>query len=180
GNVEIALDALETDGKPVVRFMVTDTGPGIPGEMLESIFQPFTKADDSYSTRRSGAGVGLSVAKRLIESIGGTIGVESEPGMGASFFIMVPITQNQVVDPGAEVERTAPPSGLTLLALVPPATREKLEPLLTPFGNRIMFTDRVVQASAMSARGGFDMIIATAASVDLLAAAPGRTAPVLS
>ena len=180
GNVEIALDAVEVDGKPVVRFVVTDTGPGIPGDMLETIFQPFAKGDDSYSTRRSGAGVGLSVAKRLIESIGGSIGVESEPGMGARFWIMVPATQIAAVDETPEAERIAPPNGLTLLAFVPQDMREKLEQWLTPFGNRITFAEKIVQASTMSARGGYDMIIAAAPSVDVLAASPGRGTPILA
>jgi len=180
GNVEIALDAIADSQGPMVRFVITDTGPGIPSVLLDSIFQPFAKGENSYSARRAGAGVGLSVAKKLIESVGGSIGVESEPGMGASFWITVPATQTQGSDLDHEVERSAAPSGLTLLAFVGASDREALDPLLAPFGNRITFVDTLVQASTMSTRGGFDMILATAGSADVLAAAPGQTTPILA
>jgi signal transduction histidine kinase/HPt (histidine-containing phosphotransfer) domain-containing protein len=180
GNVEIALDAIAgAQQNPMVRFVIVDTGPGIPGHLLNSIFLPFGKGDDSYSARRASAGVGLSVAKRLIESVGGSIGVESEPGMGASFWITVPATQTQATDEDDEVEGSAAPSGLALLAFVDRSDREVLDPLLTPFGNRITFVDTLVQASTMSTRGGYDMILATAGSVDVLAAAPGQRTPIL-
>ena len=181
GNVEIALDAIASaQQNPMVRFVIMDTGPGIPGHLLNSIFLPFGKGDDSYSARRASAGVGLSVAKRLIESVGGSIGVESEPGMGASFWITVPATQTQATEEDDEVEGSAAPSGLTLLAFVGRSDREVLDPLLTPFGNRITFVDTLVQASTMSTRGGYDMILATAGSVDVLAAAPGQRTLILA
>ena len=181
GNVEIALDAITgTQQNPMVRFVIVDTGPGIPGHLLNSIFLPFAKGEDSYSVRRGGAGVGLSVAKRLIESVGGSIGVESELGMGASFWITVPATQTQATEEDDEVEGSAAPSGLTLLAFVTRSDREVLDPLLTPFGNRITFVDTLIQASTMSTRGGYDMILATAGSVDVLAAAPGQRTPILA
>src|SRR5262249_8046491 len=94
GNIEISLDAIEAaSGERKVRVRVADTGPLIPHHLLATIFEPFTRQDDSYAARHTGTGVGLAVAKRLVEAIGGSIGVESEPGMGARFWIMVPALQ---------------------------------------------------------------------------------------
>ena len=77
GNVEIALDAKrDAADRAMVRFAITDTGPGIPAHLLSAIFEPFAKFGTNSAERPQGGGVGLAVAKRLVESIGGTIGVQ--------------------------------------------------------------------------------------------------------
>ena len=182
GNVEIALDARRDAGdRSVVRFAVTDTGPGIPEHMLSAIFEPFTKGGRNGDAPR-GAGVGLAVAKRLVESIDGTIGVDSEPGMGAKFWIMIPATVAPGVAEPNSAENVAPPVGLQLLVLArDPAMRASIDRMLTPFGNRLTFTENLGQASTISGRNTFDAILSTAAHVDSLAAtpAPQRT-PILA
>jgi signal transduction histidine kinase len=181
GAVEIALDAAK-DGadRTMVRFVITDTGPGIPGELRTTLFQAFSKAEES-STQRRGAGLGLAVAKRLVESIGGTIGVESEPGMGASVWITVPALQFTAHTQTEEADLVAAPSGLSLLLFLPDQTmREAIARMLTPFGNRIAYADTLAQAAAISARGGFTAILAPAGAVDALAAAPGQRTPLLA
>jgi signal transduction histidine kinase/HPt (histidine-containing phosphotransfer) domain-containing protein len=183
GNVEVALDLAETSpGKKMLRFVITDTGPGIPNHMLTTIFEPFAKTEQqSYATRTEGVGVGLAVTKRLIESIGGTVGVESEPGMGASFWFTVPVSKSLPAEEIAHPESVVPPSGLSLLAFAPDAAmRTVLTQLLSPFGNRITFAESLAQAVAMSARGNFAAIVAPAGVVDALAAAPGQRMPILA
>ncbi len=182
GKVEINLDATAgADGAPRVRCAITDSGPGIPGHLLAAIFEPFTKQDDSYTTRHGGAGVGLAVAKRLIESIGGTIGVESEAGLGASFWITVPAAKAAAQDEWASDEQVQPPSGLMILAFVSTEeARSALDRLLTPFGNSVVHAETLAQAVTMSARGGYSVVIAAAASVAALAATPGQHTPILA
>jgi signal transduction histidine kinase len=182
GHIEIAVDSgLNDEGHTVVRFRVTDTGPGIPSHLMGSIFEPFAKADDSYARRYNGAGVGLSVAKRLVESMGGSIGVESEPGAGATFWISIPATS---ATPAAEVETSehvTPPSGLAILAFVIDAQmKTALEHLLAPFGNRISFVHELSDAARLAAREGYALAIAHAGGVDALAVMPGRKAPILA
>jgi two-component system, NtrC family, sensor histidine kinase KinB len=70
-----------------VRFEVTDTGPGIPAEHRERVFDKFFRVP---GTPKGGAGLGLSVAKELVEAHGGSIGVESEVGRGATFWFTLP------------------------------------------------------------------------------------------
>jgi hypothetical protein len=185
GSIEVAVDTIVNDvsgdGETLVRIRVTDTGPGIPAHLVSSIFEPFAKADDSYTRRYNGAGVGLAVAKRLIEMAGGAIGVESEPGSGASFWITVPIIQNVALAQDKITDDVQPPSGLSILALVPETTvHETLEPLLTPFGNRIVFAKSLADAADLTARAPYSLILANAANVDALASTPGQRSPILA
>jgi HPt (histidine-containing phosphotransfer) domain-containing protein len=182
GNIGISLDSLcDESGLKKVRFAVTDTGPGIPSHLLATIFEPFAKPDASDAGRHSGAGVGLAVAKRLVESVGGTIGVESEPGMGASFWIVIPALESPATNEKLDEERVAAPSGLSLLIYLPDdPTRSSIERLLTPFGNAITLAGTLAQAATISSRGGFALVITSAASADALAATPGQRTPILA
>ena len=72
-----------------VRFAVRDHGPGIAPEDQHRLFARFQQLDGSDRRRKSGTGLGLSISKALVEQHGGTIGVESEPGHGATFWFEV-------------------------------------------------------------------------------------------
>jgi signal transduction histidine kinase len=71
--------------------MVSDQGPGIDAEKHEVIFEKFRQIDGSVTREHSGTGLGLSIAKELTVLLGGTIGVRSEPGRGAAFWIILPL-----------------------------------------------------------------------------------------
>jgi signal transduction histidine kinase len=76
------------DGTPWWRISVCDNGVGIPPEQLEKVFDVFTRAQQG--TRLSGTGIGLATAKRAVERHGGTIGVDSTPGEGSTFWFTLP------------------------------------------------------------------------------------------
>jgi PAS domain S-box-containing protein len=87
GVVSVAVRA-EADS---VRVSVRDRGPGIAPEFSPRIFQRFAQADSSDSRAKGGTGLGLSIAKTIMERLGGSIGFDSTPGEGATFYITLPM-----------------------------------------------------------------------------------------
>jgi signal transduction histidine kinase/HPt (histidine-containing phosphotransfer) domain-containing protein len=185
GGIEIRVDAEAcTDGGQLLRFSVTDTGPGFTPEIAAHLFEPFAQAEVSYARRHEGAGLGLAVAKRTIEALGGTIGFESEPGQGATFWFTVPAMRAPYVehqDTQATATDAPPPWGLAILAVLgEEPLRVQIGNLLEPFGNRLVFAGSAAEAIALAGRESFDAIVALAGVADSIVAAPGVNAPLLA
>jgi CheY-like chemotaxis protein len=89
GSVVVGV-ACDTASSGRLKYHVRDTGIGIAADHLELIFRPFEQVDGTITRRYGGAGLGLSICRRLVELMGGRIGVASEKGQGSTFWFTIP------------------------------------------------------------------------------------------
>ena len=94
GKVALTLRRADAGG---VEFRVSDTGVGIPEDQQQAVFEAFHQADSTISRKYGGTGLGLSISRELVRMLGGTIGVQSRPGEGSVFIVILP----EAYDPDA-------------------------------------------------------------------------------
>lgn len=95
GEVKVAVESVDYDGGPGVQIDIIDTGIGIEEEELEKVFEPFRQADESATREYGGTGLGLNISRRYCEMLGGALSVESEPGVGSTFTVVLPIEMDE-------------------------------------------------------------------------------------
>ncbi len=137
GEVSVHFEPQPEDNR--LRFIVSDSGPGIEAAELERLFQPFSQLENAKHSPHGGTGLGLSLTRQLVELMGGRAGVESTPGKGSRFYFDLPL--HQIVAAAAVATEVAPASGMPLALVVDddPSTRSLLEATLRRGGYDVIF-----------------------------------------
>src|SRR3546814_568749 len=134
----------ETAAQHQLRFEVRDTGIGIAQEAQGRLFQAFSQADTSTTRLYGGTGLGLAISKRIVELMSGRIGVESEPGRGATFWFEAPLLKVQGDMPATAI--SAKSGGRLLLLSADPRLRLRLSMLLPNWGLRVSSVETTQEA----------------------------------
>ena len=152
----------ETATQHELLFAVRDTGIGLAADAAARLFQPFTQADASVTRRYGGTGLGLTICKKLVDLMGGRIGVRSEPGRGSVFWFTIPFEKapGDIVGPQQQV------AGARALLVASPQRAQHLMPLLatleldaTQVADAASALSRVRQAAPLGKAFSFDLLV---------------------
>jgi PAS domain S-box-containing protein len=159
GEVTVTVEPV-SDGERtgLIKFRVRDTGIGVPQERLSRLFKPFSQADSSTTRRYGGSGLGLAICKRLVELMGGSIGVESTAGKGSVFYFTIAASAAQA---NSEQQRKAYLDNVSVLLVDDnKASRNALGHLLQRWRMRVSEVADAETALARLQNGEtFDLVI---------------------
>lgn len=159
----------ETADTMHMRFDVIDTGIGIDAETQTRLFRSFEQADNSMTRKYGGTGLGLAISKRLVQMMGGEIGVNSTPGQGSTFWFVLPLKKNRS-DAVVSVTTLPPPSAAqrlladyaghqVLLAEDEPVNQEVAQGLLLDAGLVVALAQDGRQAIELAKKRRFALIV---------------------
>ena len=171
GIIQFIAEESETNSSTYGKyhFIVSDNGMGMSADFKETIFDAFTRAESSVTNKIQGTGLGMAITKNLVESMGGTIKVESEPNHGSSFEVILnlKIVENRVVSSTEQIEMHETDSDILdgmriLCAEDNELNAEILMELLKLEGAECTICEngkRVLEAFEQSVPGEYDMIL---------------------
>ncbi|MBF0610569.1 MAG: response regulator [Magnetococcales bacterium] len=147
-----------------IRFTVTDSGIGIAPDKLQAIFQPFTQAEASTTRRFGGTGLGLSICDKLVQQMGGKLGVESELGRGSTFYFTLPLasTQAQKNHQPQQTANQQVPESRPLKILVADDSEDNrylIEAFLKDRGHQLQFAEHGLDAVDYFLTHRYDVIL---------------------
>ena len=161
GSVELSVEMVEpSPGERRLRVVVTDTGIGIPADRQGRLFREFSQVHDAAAQRLGGSGLGLAICQRLVELIGGKIGMRSTEGRGSVFWFDFSLVE---AHPSVETAGTLPadsiPPQRILFAEDSPTIRTLVAAVLETAGHQIEFVENGALAVEAAAAASFDLIL---------------------
>jgi CheY-like chemotaxis protein len=162
GGVELRLDYV---GDGQLEVAVTDTGIGIPADAMEHLFRRFAQVDSLPARRREGTGLGLAISRELVELMGGTIAVESVPGLGSTFSFRIPAPpaiRRAAVEPATAAPDPLPvavPPARILVAEDNATNRTILAAYLGMAGHEVRMVANGLEALTALHCGSFDLVL---------------------
>jgi PAS domain S-box-containing protein len=149
GSIEIGVGVdRESPSHVDLRFSVRDSGVGIDREAQHQLFQPFVQGDGSTSRRYGGTGLGLAICRQIVELMGGSIGVESEPGSGSTFYFTARLTKESQPATGIQ-HAVSLTGGRALIVADRSPMREQLVAYASGWGMRVAESDSGSEAEGM-------------------------------
>jgi CheY-like chemotaxis protein/anti-sigma regulatory factor (Ser/Thr protein kinase) len=144
-----------------VLFSVSDTGIGIPDDKLGSIFEHFTQVSGGFTRHYQGAGLGLAISKRMVGLLGGSMAVESSPGLGTTFCLCVPLrpAEDGPADTVIRIAEAPSPPLSILLAEDDRVNRLAVSGLLKRLGHRVRAVDNGERALDALRGEPFDLVL---------------------
>lgn len=163
GSVTLSAQVLKRSWNEVrVRFAVSDTGMGIDKRARERLFRPFEQANIRLARQKGGSGLGLAICKRIIDLMGGRIGVDGARGLGSTFWFELDFPVVEAIEgaPAVSIGLVAPQRRLrVLVAEDTPANQVVARAMLEKLGHRVQVVGDGDEAVVAATSGSFDLIL---------------------
>ena len=160
GGVTVRFEAVRLDGgEQRLACRVIDTGIGIPAEKIGLLFNHFAQVANGSAHKYGGTGLGLAICKRLVEQMGGEIGVHSEPGQGTTFQFDLPLRAVETAEPSKVMVEGRPGDLRILLADDNNTNRMVIARMLERLGHRVDLVGNGLEAVEAARREPYDLMV---------------------
>lgn len=160
-HIKVIVATQESEQRRLI-FSVEDTGIGIPEGKIGLLFGEFSQVDASTTRKFGGTGLGLAISKKLVELMGGQIGVQSQEGVGSRFWFALPLIASEMTAAQAlpQVEEAGEQRALTILVAEDNAANQMLiRAILKKLGHEVTIAPNGVEALALVQQADYDLVL---------------------